>query len=69
MKKSVKSYIEKSIKELETEVAKIRLEIAKDGLEAKSSPAKDTNKIFKKKKQLAVLLTLATQKKLSEKTK
>lgn len=69
MKKTIKNYTEKSAKELEAEITKMRLEIAKGILEAKSNPVKDTNHIFKKKKQLAVLLTLATQKKLSEKTK
>lgn len=63
MKKTTKTYIEKTNKELEKEVSLIREEIAKLQLSFKSNPPKDTNSLMKKRKQLAVLLTLLTEKK------
>ncbi len=63
MKKITKEYKDKSPKELENEIAKLRGEIAKTTLSMKASPAKDTNTVMKMKKKLAVLLTLQTQKK------
>lgn len=63
MKKTTKTYIEKTNKELEKEVNLIREEIAKLQLSFKSNPPKDTNSLMKKRKQLAVLLTLLTEKK------
>jgi ribosomal protein L29 len=67
MKKSVKEFQGKSTKELEKEVVVLRTEIAKLKLQEKVNPSKDTNKIHKKKKLLAVLLTVKTQKKEAEK--
>ena len=58
MKKSTKNYTGKKVEELVREEATLRLEIAKLQLEAKSNPQKDSNMIFKKRKQLAVLLTI-----------
>jgi ribosomal protein L29 len=62
MKKITKEFKDKSVKELENEIAKIRGEIAKTRLSIKASPAKDTNALSKMKKKLAVLLTLVSQK-------
>lgn len=58
MKKSTKNYTGKKMEELVREEATLRLEIAKLQLEAKANPQKDSNMIFKKRKQLAVLLTI-----------
>lgn len=63
MKKSAKNYTEKKPEELKAEEAILRNEIAKLTLEARSNPQKDSNTIFKKRKQLAVLLTIKNQKK------
>jgi ribosomal protein L29 len=63
MKKITKLYQEKSLKELEKESQLIRQEIAKLRLSLKTSPQKNTNLLIKKRKQLAVLLTVSTEKK------
>ncbi len=62
MKKLTKTLQNKSIKELIGEEKNARSEIAKLRLEAKSNPPKDTNTMSKKRKNLAVLLTIMTQK-------
>jgi ribosomal protein L29 len=67
MKKNTKTYQEKTVKELEKDNSILRLEIAKLQLSFKSNPPKDTNLLIKKKKQLAVLLTVLTEKKDIEK--
>ncbi|MCR4277334.1 MAG: 50S ribosomal protein L29 [Candidatus Roizmanbacteria bacterium] len=63
MKKTTKIYIGKTSKELEKEVGLLREEIAKSVMSFKSNPPKDTNSLTKKRKQLAVLLTLLSEKK------
>ena len=63
MKKITKNLREKDIKELNKEIGNLKEEIAKLNLSKKSSPAKDTNLLFKKRKQLAVLLTILNEKK------
>lgn len=63
MKKITKTYQEKTIKELEKENSSLREEIAKLQLSFKSNPPKDTNLLMKKRKQLAVLLTVLAEKK------
>ncbi|MEK7597487.1 MAG: 50S ribosomal protein L29 [Patescibacteria group bacterium] len=63
MKKITKTYSEKTSKELEKEVGLMREEIAKLQLSFKSNPPKDTNSLTKKRKQLAVLLTVLSEKK------
>lgn len=63
MKKITKLYQEKSLKELEKESQLIRQEIAKLKLLLKTTPQKNTNLLIKKRKQLAVLLTVLTEKK------
>ena len=62
MKKNTKTYREKTIKELEKENGSLREEIAKLQLSFKSNPPKDTNLLMKKRKQLAVLLTVLGEK-------
>jgi ribosomal protein L29 len=63
MKKTTKIYSGKTVKELEKDANLIREEIAKLQLSFKSNPPKDTNSIVKKRKQLAVLLTVLSEKK------
>lgn len=63
MKKITKIYSGKTVKELEKDANLIREEIAKLQLSFKSNPPKDTNSIVKKRKQLAVLLTVLSEKK------
>lgn len=63
MKKITKKYNDKTSKDLIKEVETLREEISKLQLSFKSNPPKDSNSIVKKKKQLAVMLTLLTQKK------
>ena len=63
MKKITKIYRGKTVKELEKDANLIREEIAKLQLSFKSNPPKDTNSIVKKRKQLAVLLTVLSEKK------
>lgn len=55
----------KSTGELEKEAQKLREEIAKLKLELRVNPPKDTNMLFKKKKKLAVILTLINESKES----
>lgn len=63
MKKLTKEYTNKSIKELEKLVLTLREDIAKTKLNEKVNPSKDSNVLPKKKKQLAVVLTILAQKK------
>lgn len=67
MRKITKQYNDKSIAELIKEVALVRGEIAKLQLERLVAPQKDSNSIDKKKKQLAVLLTLKAAKSVEKK--
>lgn len=69
MKKIVKDLKAKTIKELEKEKVSLIEEIAKLKLSEKAVPQKDKNLLFKKRKQLAVLLTVLTEKKELEKIK
>ena len=62
MKKITKTYREKTSKELIKETQSLREEIAKLQLSFKSNPPKDTNLLMKKRKQLAVLLTVLGEK-------
>ena len=57
----------KAVGELEKEVGKLREEMAKLKFEIKVNPPKDTNALFKKRKRLAVVLTLMGEKKNSAK--
>lgn len=67
MKKQTKELKEKTVNELEKTVQNLREEIARLRLELKVNPPKDTNLLFKKKKRLAVVLTILTEKKEIEK--
>jgi ribosomal protein L29 len=62
MKKIVADLRKKTGKELEKEIQTIKEEIAKLQLEMKVNPVKDTNLLTKKKKKLAILLTVFTEK-------
>ena len=63
MKKITKIYHEKASKELVKDANLMREEIAKLQLSFKSNPPKDTNSLAKKRKQLAVILTILSEKK------
>ncbi len=71
MKKLTKELKSKTVVELNKEARSLREEIARLDLEAKANPpagsSKDTNLLFKKRKRLAVILTLVSQKTVSEK--
>ena len=69
MKTSIKQLDKKTIKELISEIEKIRQEISKLQLEKKVSPPKDTNTIKKKRKQLAILLTVMRERQIQEQLK
>lgn len=63
MRKTTKIYNGKTGYELEKEIGLLREEIAKLTMSFKSNPPKDTNGLTKKRKQLAVLLTILSEKK------
>lgn len=69
MKKLVKELQSKSLKELITRENSLRQEIGKLGLEFKVSQPKNTNTIFRKRKELAVVLTVLQEKKELEELK
>lgn len=58
MRKSAQDLRQKSAKEMNKEIDQIRAELAKLRLEMKTNPPKDTNVIVKKRKRLAILLTI-----------
>ena len=64
MKKTANELRAKSAEELKKEEISLRAEIAKLSIEKNIKPEKDSNLIFKKKKRLAVVLTMITQKNL-----
>jgi len=63
MKKIINELREKNSKELEKEKNDLYEEIAKYRVEKKINMQKDTHTMAKKKKKLAVILTLLTEKK------
>jgi len=63
MKKSVTKTAQKSEAELHKELDQLRKEITKSNLERMMSPQKDTNANKKKRKQIAVILTVLNSKK------
>jgi ribosomal protein L29 len=63
MKKIINELREKSLKELEKEKVDLYEEIAKYQVEKKINMQKDTHVMAKKKKKLALILTLLTEKK------
>lgn len=62
MKKDYKKIKNQSIREIEKEIGKLRGNIAKEKLSIKTNPPKDVNALFKKRKLLAVYLTVLTEK-------
>jgi len=62
MKKTTKELQVKSVEDLVKEANVLRLEIAKMGLEHGIKPQKDTNTMVKKRKRLAAILTMITNK-------
>lgn len=64
MQKSVTKTSQKSEAELHKELAQLRNEITKSKLENTMSPQKDTNTNMKKRKQIAVILTVLNQSRL-----
>ncbi|MBI4009040.1 hypothetical protein HY357_02305 [Candidatus Roizmanbacteria bacterium] len=69
MKKETSEYKAKTIDILIKEAEKLRTDIAKETLELKVKPLKDTNSLLKKRKKLALILTILTEKKDIEKLK
>ncbi|MCX7955734.1 MAG: hypothetical protein N2593_01315 [Patescibacteria group bacterium] len=69
MKKIVKEYKSKTIKELEKEIQSLNQEIAKLKITIKINPPKDTNLLIKKRKKLSILLTILSEKKILESLK
>lgn len=59
----MKEVSQKTVEELNKDIAAARLELAKLNVEMTVSPQKNSNVISNKKKQLAVLLTALQQKK------
>ncbi len=66
MKKITREYKGKTTSELEREAQRLRQEIAKLKLEVKINPPKDTNLLIKKRKELAIILTLISEKRQIE---
>jgi len=64
MKKIVTEYTNKTIGALEKDLNALRHEIAQLSVERGVKPHKDTNAIAKKKRNVAMLLTIIQQKKL-----
>ena len=64
MKTTVTKIAQKTETELHKELAQLRKEIIKSKLEHMMSPQKDTNTNMKKRKQIAVILTILNSKKL-----
>ncbi len=62
MKKLVQDLKSKSVKDLEKDAVNIRQEIAKMSIESAVAPVKDVNSISKKRKQLAIILTIISEK-------
>lgn len=65
MKKSVTKISQKTEAELHKELSQLRKEIIKSNLESVMAPQKDTNSNKKKRKQIAIILTVLNSKKLS----
>lgn len=69
MKKLTKELTNKTTKELVKQSQMLREEVAKLILNQRVNPSKDTNIVVKKQKELAVILTVLTQKKELESLK
>lgn len=66
MKKIAEELRTKNLQEILKEEKKLREDMAKTSLDFRVNLPKDTNLIYKKKKRLAVLLTIANQKREEE---
>ena len=66
MKKLAEKYRKMKLSDLARREQELRKEIAKLRLEFKVSPPKDTNLLGKKRRELAVLLTIKREKELLE---
>ena len=64
MKKFVQKYRQLDLKTLAKKEQELRKEIAKLKLEIKVNPPKDTNLLSKKRRELAVFLTIKREKEL-----
>ena len=65
--KDIKEIRQKTVKELGKETEDLINEISKLKLEIKVNPPKDSNVFMKKKKRLAVVLTVLAEKKTDDK--
>lgn len=63
MRITTKELLEKTIAGLQKEADEIREELARLALSSRVNPPKDTNMLGKKRKKLAVVLTILKQKK------
>lgn len=61
--KGIKEIRQKTVKELEKDSRDLITEISKLRLEIKANPPKDSNTYMKKRKKLAVILTVLEEKK------
>ncbi len=66
MSKLANKYRKMSLKELARREQELRKEIAKLRLEFKVNPPKDTNLLGKKRRELAVIMTIKREKELLE---
>ncbi len=64
MKKNIKELQSKSVSELDKQVNDLRNEIAKLTLDVYANKPKNTNQVAMKKKQLAVVLTVLSAKRV-----
>lgn len=64
MKKLTKEYTEKSVADMNKEIAEVSKNMARMKIEAKVKPNKDTNAMQKMKKRIAVMKTVIRQKEL-----
>ncbi len=64
MRKIVEEMFKKDINLLEKEINDLRKEIARLKVESKISPQKDTNLLKKKRKKMAIMLTVLSQRKI-----
>jgi ribosomal protein L29 len=61
-KKEIEELKTYTVEELKKKVGELREEITKLGLDFKVNPPKDTNTLVKKRKRLAVILTIISEK-------
>ncbi len=64
MKKLVEKYRKLGLSDLSRREQELRKEIAKMKLEFKTNPPKDTNLLGKKRRELAIVLTIKREKEL-----